>query len=339
MLCISPVSNRTRADLVAVCGRNLERAKEMSAKCDILQVFTNYREMLAKGDLNAVILATPDDLHYVMTMDALGAGLHVLCEKPLALNAMDARAIYEKAESVGVKHMVLFSYRWHPQFRYMHELVAQGYIGGCFQADMRFRTGIGRNAGYMWRGNQYRANGVLGDLGSHLIDFARWSVGEINSVAAHLGVFAERSLPVGEPYAPANDSAMLVVKFQNGAQATLQLSGVTKVAPGSFHLDIALYGDTGTLEANLQECGAIRSARFGEDEAQMLPVPDILWGDADRNDGWSVLFTNSTGARFFIDAIFENQPISPNFYDGWKAQQVIDAALESDRTGRWVSIQ
>lgn len=333
------LKSHSRAELAAVCGRNHERAQEMADKYDISQVFTDYRAMIGRANLDAVIIAVPDDLHYTMTMHALDAELHVLCEKPLALNAGDARAMYEKAESAGVKHMVLFSYRWHPQFRYLHELVAQGYIGSCFQADMRFRTGIGRRVAYMWRGNQHRANGGLGDLGSHLIDFARWSVGEIDSVAAHLGVFVERSLPIGEPYAPANDSAMLVVKFQNGAQATMQLSGVTKVAPGSFHLEIALYGDSGTLEANMQDCATVRSARFGEDEVQMLPVPDTLWGEADRSDSWNVLFTNSTGARYFIDAIVENLPISPNFYDGYKAQQVVDAAIESDHTGRWVSIQ
>lgn len=331
--------NHPRAELAAVCGRNNERAQEMADKYNIAQVFTDYEEMLVHGNLEAVVIAAPDDLHFEMTMAALDARLHILCEKPMALNASHAREMYEKAEAVGVKHMVLFTYRWHPQFRYMQELVTKGYIGRCFQADMRFRSGLGRDGHYNWRGNQYRANGILGDLGSHLIDYARWSVGEIESVTAHLGVFVEKSLPMGEPYAAANDSAMLLVKFENNAHATMQLSGVTKVAPGPFHLDIALYGASGTLEANILEGREIRSARFEEDEVKMLPIPDAIWGDADRSDSWSVLFANSTGARLFIDAIVENLEIAPTFYDGYKAQQVIDAAIESDRMGRWVSIQ
>lgn len=327
-----------RAELAAVCGRSRERAQEMADKYNIPQVFTDYREMFTNANIDAVIISVPDDWHYVMTMAALDSRLHVLCEKPLALNAAHARAMYEKAETAGVKHMVFFTYRWIPQFRYVHELVEQGFIGRCFQADLNFRMGWARDGKYMWRANQHRANGVLSDLGSHLIDFTRWCVGEISSVSAQLYTFVERAAPPSEPFEPANDSAVLALKLSNDAQATLQLSMVTKPIKGEIELQTRLYGENGTLEADIQMDDMIRAVGFDDDEAQSLSIPDDIWGDANRNDSWSVLFTNSTGARFFIDAIIENQPISPNFYDGWKAQQVIDAAFESDRTGRWVAI-
>src|SRR5437763_16585958 len=95
-----------RAELAAICGRNRSRAEEMAAKYSVPHVFTDYREMIAHGDLNALIVATPDDLHYEITMQALSAGLHVLCEKPLALRAAQAWEMYRKAEAARVRHMV-----------------------------------------------------------------------------------------------------------------------------------------------------------------------------------------------------------------------------------------
>ena len=106
------IKSHSRAELAAVCGRNRERAEEMAGKYESPLVFTDYRDMIEKGHLDAVIVSTPDDLHYPMTMDALDAGLHVLCEKPMALNLAQAKEMYEKAESAGVKHMVFFTYRW-----------------------------------------------------------------------------------------------------------------------------------------------------------------------------------------------------------------------------------
>ena len=117
------VSSHPGAKLAALCGRDRGRADEMAQKYSVEQVYTDYQKMLGSGQLDAVIVATPDDLHYAMTMDALEAGHHVLCEKPLALKAADARAMYEKAEAKRLKHMTLFTWRWMPHFQYVRNLV------------------------------------------------------------------------------------------------------------------------------------------------------------------------------------------------------------------------
>src|SRR5687768_3073330 len=93
------LKSHPRADLVAICGRNQERAGAMAQKYGIAQVYDDYRAMLERGGLDAVVVATPDDLHYPITMQALDAGQHVLCEKPLALTAAQARAMYERART------------------------------------------------------------------------------------------------------------------------------------------------------------------------------------------------------------------------------------------------
>lgn len=201
LMYLSSLAGYPNARLAAICGRNEERAAEVAAKYNVPRVFTDYREMIWTANLDAVVVSTPDDLHHPMTMAALEAGLHVLCEKPLAMNAAQAREMYETAEAEGVKHMVLFTNRWLPPFRHVHDLVQSGYIGRPYHAQF---SHVGHYGGeYQWRLDGRRANGVLGDLGSHIIDLSRWYLGEIASVDARLDTFETRPGPgVGRPNPP-----------------------------------------------------------------------------------------------------------------------------------------
>jgi len=119
-----------RLTLAALCGRNHQRANEMASKYGFGRVCTDYRDMIGGGDLDAVVVSAPDDQHYQMVMDALEAGLHVVCEKPLALDAAHAKAMYEKAEKKNLRHMAFFTWRWMPHCRYARELVQQGRSAG-----------------------------------------------------------------------------------------------------------------------------------------------------------------------------------------------------------------
>jgi predicted dehydrogenase len=219
-----PVLKRhPRAELVAVCGRNRERVDQIAQKYSLSHAFTDYQEMIEQAGLHALVVSTPDDLHYPITMAALDAGLHVLCEKPLALDMAQARAMYEKAEAAGVTHMVLFTYRWLPPYRYVRQLVDEGYLGRPFNCSMRYVCGFGRDPQDRWRLDPQRARGVLGDIGSHMIDLARWYLGDVAGVGAHLTAFVGRIDSQGRRIDSTNDSAALTLLFQNGAQATIQL--------------------------------------------------------------------------------------------------------------------
>jgi len=337
------LQDHPRAELAAICGRDKSHADEMAAQYNIRQVYTDYQEMFAQGKLDAVVVATPDDTHYPITMQALSAGLHVLCEKPMASTAQQAREMYEKAEAAHVRHMVLFTYRWMPFFRYAHDLIEQGAIGRCYHCEFHYLGDYARGDNYMWRYDQDRANGVLGDLGSHFIDMARWLVGDIAQVSAKVGVAVTRRGSDGGVLHPANDTARLLVEFANGAGGLIQASAVANVADRGQQHHIRLFGEAGTLEINSnyfgQEAGAIiRAARAPDETFQTLTVPDSYWGDVSRTDPFEVFTKQSAGARQFVDSILDNRPAGPSFYDGYKAQLVIDAALESSRTGQAVAI-
>ncbi|HUT18304.1 MAG TPA: Gfo/Idh/MocA family oxidoreductase, partial [Anaerolineae bacterium] len=337
------VKSHPRAELAAICGRNRARAEEMADKYGIPLVYTDYREMIEVGDLDAVIVSTPDDLHYPMTMAALDAGLHVLCEKPMALDRTQAKEMYEKAEAAGVKHMVCFTYRWAPAYRYLKQLLEEGYIGRCYHCRFGYLAGYGRAGRYGWKYDRRRGLGALGDLGSHMIDLARWYVGDIVRVSACLDAFVERPGHEGEALDPANDAAFLTVEFENGAQGMIEISAVAHVGARGQEQQVRLYGSLGTLEADgsILE-GEMRGVRHDEEQLRVLPVPDALWGDVNRAQPLAMQIMEAfvkqpIGDRLFIDAILGDQPVVPSFYDGLKVQEVIDAALRSHQRGEWVS--
>jgi len=339
------LKSHPRAELSAICGRSRNRTEEIATKFAIPHVFTDYRDMIAQGGLQALVVATPDDMHYPITMDALDAGLHVLCEKPLAPTVAQARAMYEKAESVGVKHMTFFTYRWIPVHRYVRQLLDQGYLGRCFHCHIRYLGGYGRTGQYAWRFDRQRSNGILGDLGSHMIDLAHWYVGDIAKVCGHLATFIDRPGTNGQRLDPANDAALLAIQFVNGAQGMIQVSAVAHVGERDQEQHIVLHGEEGTLEVAFTFTGAeIRGARHDEEHFRILPVPDELWGEVDRTNPFlDQLFEpfvkQSIGTRLFIDAIAEDRPVTPNFYDGFRVQAVIDAAIESHQSGQWISLE
>jgi predicted dehydrogenase len=336
------------AETVAICGRDRDRANELASKYGIACVFTDYRAIIENADLDAIIVVTPDDLHYPITMAALDARLHVLCEKPLALSAAHARAMFEKAEAAGVTHMVMFTWRWLPHVQHMKRLIEEGYVGRCFHSQFNFLGSYGCDGQYAWRFDGRRSNGILGDLGSHMIDLARWLVGDIKCVSAQVAMHVDRPGADGQPLDPANDSAVVALEFANGAHGIIQVSAVAHVADHTMEQHIRLDGESGRLELDFPFAGAdatrvIRGARHGETQLQTLPISDqpaqqaVFAGPLPAYFGeWFA--TQPVGVRLFIDAVLEERPVSPNFYDGLKVQEVIDAALESHRSGCRVTL-
>jgi predicted dehydrogenase len=313
----------------------------MATKYSIPHIFTDYRAMIASGLLDALVVVTPDAMHYPITMAALNAGLHVLCEKALAMNAVQAKEMYEKAEVTGRKHMVMFTWQWAPHFAYVQQLIGQGFVGRPYHFHIQYEASYGRDATYGWRFDRQHGHGILGDLGSHAIDCARRYVGDIAKVSGHLATFVKRPGPSGQVLDAANDAAQLAVEFTNGAHGSIHVSAVTTQDETRLGLD----GEDGSLELVFTFTGAeLRGMRQGEKEWQKLEVPDALWHDADRtgiliDQIFDLFKRQSVASRLFIDAILDDRPVDSTFYDGWKAQQVVDAAIASHEQGRWIVIE
>ena len=121
----------------------------MAATWDIPQVYTDFAEMIDQADLDAVVVATPNNTHYPITMRALGRGLHVLCEKPIALTYAQARDMAQTAANANLKSLVPFTYSFMPTARYLKELIDSGYIGAPYHLNMRYYTGFAREGDYI----------------------------------------------------------------------------------------------------------------------------------------------------------------------------------------------
>jgi predicted dehydrogenase len=340
------LNSHPQVQIAAICGRNQVRASELAGKYRIAQVYSDYRKMIELGDLDAVIVAAPDHLHHPITLAALDAGLHVLCEKPLATGAQLAKEMLDKAESAGLVHMTMYRWLWCPEYRQISDLICQGYIGQMRNVSISWLMSILRGPEYAWRIDAAYGHGVLSDIGSHMVDLTRRFAGEITGVAAHLSSHVARPKPDGQPYTPACDSAVLLLEFASGAHGTMQLSYTSHLAEGNLgEHRIDLYGSAGTIRsyANL-DFSSLLGARENENHFQPIPVEARFRGDLDPALPFASRFfplfsTESIGVRQFVDAILGKGKVATTFEDGWKACQVIDAALESHSSGSWVAVK
>jgi predicted dehydrogenase len=148
---LASLASHPEAELTGICGRNRERADSVAADHNIPHVYTDYRRMITSGFLDALVVVTPDALHYPITMAALEASLHVMCEKAMALDANQARQMYDAAEASGVVNMVGYTWRWVPPFTYVHHLIEQGYIGRCHHAHFQYQHGSAFAPAYKWQ--------------------------------------------------------------------------------------------------------------------------------------------------------------------------------------------
>ena len=339
------LKGHSQADLTAICGRNRDRAQEMAAKYSIPQVYTDYQEMIAQSGIEAIVVATPDDLHYPITIAALDAGMHVICEKPMALTVKQAQTMYDKAEDAGVKHMTYFTWRWCPPFQYLHQLVQEGYIGRCYYSQFRYVSGGSRNGDYNWHWDPQRSLGILGNLGVHMIDMARWCIGDIAKVNANLSSYIKRVDNEGQPFDSANDDAVLTLQYKDGGHGVVHVSAVAHLGDRRQQFQFILYGEDGTLEVdcNFKDGYIVRGVRSDEDQIRPLVIPESILHGVDQKDPVfpqmeQLLSKHPIGTRLFIDAIVNDLDLSPSFKDGLEAQKVIGAAFESDNKGCWISV-
>ena len=135
--------------MCAVVGRNLDHTREFAEQWNIPNSDPSLEDLLSNERVDAVIIASPNKQHYALAMTAIQHGLHILCEKPLAMSYTEAIQMAEAAERAGVKTMVPFTYRFMPASRYLKELIEQGYIGQPYHLNMRYYTGYARDGKYI----------------------------------------------------------------------------------------------------------------------------------------------------------------------------------------------
>lgn len=320
--------------LVAVADVFEDKAREFAAKYQAAQVFSSQADMLAKADVDAIINVTPDAFHAPLTLEALAAGKHVLCEKPLATNASDARKMAAMAKKKGVVNMVNFSYRNSAAIQRAHTMVQRGDLGRPMHFEASYLQswlstlvwGDWRTSpGWLWRlSSAHGSMGVLGDVGVHILDFAAYPLGPYASVNCRLKTFAKApDNRIGKYKLDANDSAVIQAEMKNGALGVVHAS---RWATGQKNsLVLRVFGEEGALVIDLDK-GYSRL--------------DVCLGKGRHKAEWKTIECARTPTNFerFVRWMRTGKPDQPDFAQGAAIQEVLDACVKSDKTGRAVKM-
>ncbi|MBI2941683.1 MAG: Gfo/Idh/MocA family oxidoreductase [Chloroflexi bacterium] len=326
------------ARLVAVCDPVERAALAVAEEFAVPNCCFDYREVVARDDIDVVSVATPNAYHEEIAIAALEAGQHVMCEKPLALTYAGARRMAESARRLGRQTSVNFRYRWIPSARFLAELVRSGEIGDVYHIYLNYFNSALQDPNTPIRWRQQRAesgSGILGDLGSHMIDLAHLLVGPVRRVSAHLTTFTRERPVVGGGRAPVDvdDAATCVVEFASGATGVINASGCA--LGRANHQRVELYGTRGAAIYEiekwdrggdaLQVCFSASQGRLAGFAPAAVPPEH----------------TASTPLHPFLDflrAIAAGRDPAVTFEDGARAQEVIEAAEQSARGGGSVNL-
>ena len=335
-----------RARLVAVCDNSESLLEKRRADWGIDNVTTDYKAVCEDPSVDAVIIATPNFTHKPMALAAAAGGKHVMCEKPLGLDAGEVRQMYHATRDAGVVHMSAFTYRFAPSMRYLHSLLKSGDLGEPRHfRSQRFLDWPETSWG--WRQYKHLAGaGDLFDMTIHRIDFAIDLLGPIRRVCGAVARFAPRTVTAeGESCnaSEVDDWSCLIGEFSSGATGVWEGTTLAKGygMNGFGHEWAEINGSERSAVYRLHEPNRLWLGRTGEDLAPVEVPPEFLAPEGSpRNpsEGEPATVFRYDLIWEFVSAITEGRDAVPSFYDGLRSQAVADAVLRSHEQGTWIEI-
>jgi predicted dehydrogenase len=326
----------SRVEVVAVASGQPGKARRVADSLGVPHAFDDYAK-LATADLDLVSVSTPTYLHHPMTMAALAAGRHVLCEKPMALSVAQATEMRDAAQRAGVVHAIDHELRFNPNRRKVRRLIAEGFVGQPRHVLLTFAAPQRRDPAmpWTWWYDAARGGGLLGAVGSHQIDLLRYWLGEIDGVLGTVETFVrERPDPAtgGRQAVTADDFSTFALRFASGAVGVVLLSVVTAHLLG---YRIEVWGDAGTLVLDDRE--RLWGAPAGKELVELTeaethtPPPGMSYAPL-----WGLSFIRLVD--HLASAILDRAPVAPaaTFDDGLAVQRVIDA-LRARHPEAWSS--
>jgi predicted dehydrogenase len=308
----------------------------MADRLGVPEAITDYQEVLARPDIDAVTITTPNVAHHAIATAAFAAGKHVFCEKPLAMTRAEASEMHRAAEASGRIHQVAFTFRFTHCLERLREELRQGTIGRPFYVRVH-GEGFGdlRPGGQGgWRHVQALAGGgMLADMGSHYFDLLSWIMGPVKEVCGIVETIP-REKQVGEETVTvdSDDLAACWFRTRDGVAGQFFSSRVTPSRGANGYFEVI--GETGALyAATTRGSGdALRLLRPGSAETD-LPLPEASHLKQDYALGRMM--------RAFVDAILAGRSDidrDATFVDGWRAQCAQEAVTASVREKRWVAV-
>ncbi|MEW2383001.1 Gfo/Idh/MocA family oxidoreductase [Micromonospora sp. NPDC047707] len=359
-----------RARMALICGRDTGKVAEAADRLGWEAYTTDWRDLVARDDIDVVDVCTPGDSHAEIALAALAAGKHVLCEKPLANTVSEARAMAAAAaiaQAAGVRSMCGFNYRRVPAVTMMRQLVADGRLGVIRHVRATYLQDwiVDPQFPLVWRLQKDKAgSGALGDIGAHIIDLTQYVTGQlITGVSAVTETFVkERPLPAGsnglaatldgDGHRPAtgpvtvDDAAVFVARLDGGALATYEAS---RFATGRKNaLRVEINGSLGSVVFDLERLNELEfydaTRPAAEQGFSRILVTEgehpymSAWWPPGHIIGYEHSFTHQM--RDFVEAVATGVDPAPSFADALQVQLVLDAVSRSAELGSsWTDVE
>ena len=331
--------------LVSIAGRTEDAVAEAARRLGFADHVTDWRDLVADERIELFDNGGPNNLHAEPTIAAAEAGKHVVCEKPLGRDADESLEIWRRVAATGVVHLCAFNYRFVPAIRLAREMIAAGELGEIHHFRARYLQSWGADPARtgVWRFDREAAgSGALGDLGAHIVDLARFLVGEPQAVNAVMRTFRD-----ADPATTVDDAFAATVEFTTGAIGTLEAS---RFATGRInHLAWEINGSKGSLAFDMERMNELQvQLRDTRPGAAANGFRTVLvterdhpfmehWWPPGHIIGWEHTFVHELHHVLAAIAGAGPQAISPlgaTFQDGYRAAEICESIARSSTSGR-----
>lgn len=332
-----------RTQVVAVYNRDLDKAKAIASTHNIPHACTTIEEIASLPEVQAVSISTPPFLHYEMGKTVLQAGKHLLLEKPTALSAEEARALYDLAEGKGAIATVDFEFRFVPAWQLFAEMLSEGYVGQkrLIKIDWLVSSRADASRPWNWYARKDQGGGVLGAIGSHAFDYISWLFGPVQRLCAQLSTaIPTRPDPTTGEMKPvdADDTCMIMLQLADGTPCQVCLSSVTYQGRGHW---VEVYGDRGTLvlgsdnQKDYIHGFRVWAAPAGKPLSE-VSIPNRLIFPKNYADGRISALIRVIDQ--WVQAIDQGESMTPSLREGVYSQLLMDLTHISHSQGRWVNV-
>ncbi|HLJ91764.1 MAG TPA: Gfo/Idh/MocA family oxidoreductase [Gemmataceae bacterium] len=341
--------------LKAVCARSADKAKGFADKWGYEGVETDWRKLVDRKDIDLIDICTPNNTHAEIALAAANAGKMILCEKPLAMNGAEARKMVEAVEKAGVPNMVWYNYRRVPAVTLAKKLIDDGRLGRIFHYRAKFlqdwtiSPDLPQGGTALWRLDVGAAgSGVTGDLLAHCIDTALWQNGALDTVTAMTETFVkERKHNLTGKVEPVgiDDACAFLARFRNGSLATFESTRYARGHKALYTFEIngehaSIFWDLHDLHRlqyfDHRDQGVTRGWRSIHVSDGDHPYMDKWWVPG-LQIGYEHSFVHQVAD--FLKGVAKGKPAQPDFRNAYETQLVLDAVLDSAKTGKWVTVK
>ena len=322
---------------------------------------TSWENLVKRDDIDVIDITAPSNFHKEIAIAAAEAGKHVFCEKPLALNLKDAREMLEVVKKANVKHQIGFNYRFAPAVQLAKKLIDEGKIGKIYHYRAHYLQDFIIDPGFplVWRlDKDVAGSGSHGDLGAHFVDLARFLVGEFDEVIGMSETFikerpivermtgltatAQEGAEMGK--VTVDDATIFMARFKNGALGSFE---ATRFAAGHKNdMFFEINGSKGSIRFSVERMNELEYYSVEDEEGlqgfRLIQVTEDIhpyadaWWPVGHVIGYEHTFVHEMYE--FIEAIAKDKPTNPDFNDGVKCSQILEAVDVSIENRQWIEV-